>query len=372
MQPLTGIRVVDFSTLLPGPLATLLLAEAGAEVIKIEPPGGEAMRGYPPFAGPESLIFALLNRGKQSRTVDLKAPGAVETLHALIREADVVVEQFRPGVMGRLGLDPETLRALNPRLIVCAITGYGQQGPAAMEAGHDINFQARAGLLGLGADSAGAPPLSAALVADIAGGAYPAVMNILLALRERDRSGQGCYLDIGMADNVLPFLLTAYAQATQGQRPTPGGELLTGGSPRYRLYRTRDGRYLACGALEQKFWENFCRLIELAPEYRDDSRDPAATTAAVAAIVATLKAADWETILAGQDTCCTVVATPEEALNDAQFRSRGLFDWQVALHAHSPVPALPLPLAPGFRRAPGAEGYPAADSPEEPDRHADG
>jgi len=362
MQPLDGIRVVDFSVLLPGPLATLLLAEAGAEVIKIEAPGGDAMRQYPPFVGEQSLVFALLNRGKRSLTVDLKAPEAVEQLHGLIREADVVVEPFRPGVMGRLGLDPESLMQLNPRLIVCAITGYGQQGPAAMEPGHDINFQARAGLLGLGADSTGAPPLSAALVADIAGGSYPAVLNILLALRERDRSGRGCYLDIGMADNMFPFMLEAFAAVGQGQRPTPGGELLTGGSPRYQLYRTRDGRYLACAALEQKFWEHFCDLIELEPEYRDDRRDPAATRQAVARIIASLNADDWRTVFAGQEVCCTVVASLEEAMNDPQFRSRGLFEWSVALPGHSPVTALPLPLSARFRRPPGAEGYPVSST----------
>lgn len=366
MQVLHGIRVVDLSTLLPGPLATLLLAEAGADVIKIEPPEGEAMRQFPPFAGKESLNFALLNRGKRSFRLDLKTAHGVERLRGLIADADVVVEQFRPGVMGRLGLDPDSLMALNPRLIICAITGYGQQGPAAMEAGHDINYQARAGLLGLGADSEGAPPLSAALVADIAGGAYPAVMNILLALRERDRSNKGCYLDISMADNVWPFMLSAYASVNQGQRPSPGGELLTGGSPRYRFYRTRDGRFLACGALEQKFWDTFCTLIELEPEYRDDSRDPEATAAAVARIIATLGAAHWRTVFTGQEACCTVVANPAEAVDDPQFRSRGLFDWSVALAEHQPVPALPVPIAPRFRSSPGSAPYPGAGETDEP------
>jgi crotonobetainyl-CoA:carnitine CoA-transferase CaiB-like acyl-CoA transferase len=191
MQPLSDILVLDFSTLLPGPMATLLLAEAGAEVIKIERPGsGEELRNYQPRFADTSVSFAMLNRGKRSVAIDLKAPDAVSRLHPLIESADVVVEQFRPGVMDRLGLGYAALSAINPRIVYCAITGYGQNGPKAQVAAHDLNYQADAGLLSIAADADGAPVVPNALVADIAGGAYPAVLNILLALRERDRTAK--------------------------------------------------------------------------------------------------------------------------------------------------------------------------------------
>jgi alpha-methylacyl-CoA racemase len=182
MQPLTGIKVVDFSALLPGPLASLILAEAGAEVVKVERPGGDDLRGYEPRFGPAGAGFALLNRGKRSIAIDLKANDARARLLPLLRSADVLIEQFRPGVMERLGLGHAALATLNPRLIYCSITGYGESGPKAQVAAHDLNYLAETGLLHLAAGADGAPVVPPALIADIAGGAYPAVLNILLAL----------------------------------------------------------------------------------------------------------------------------------------------------------------------------------------------
>ena len=287
-QPLKGLRVLDFSTLLPGPLASLILAEAGAEVIKIERPGrGDEMRSYVPRFGEDSVNFALLNRGKRSVAIDLKAAGAVDRLAPLIASADVVLEQFRPGVMDRLGLGYGALSAVNPRLIYCAITGYGQHGPRVDVAAHDLNFIAEAGMLGLSAGADGAPILPPALIADIAGGTYPAVLNILLALRERDRTGKGSRLDIAMADNVFTFMYWALGNAhAAGQWPQPGGELVTGGSPRYNIYRTRDDRFIGAAPLEDKFWATFCEVVGVPTEARDDARDPAATRACVAALIA--------------------------------------------------------------------------------------
>ncbi len=243
--------MLDFSTLLPGPLATLMLAEAGAEVIKIERPGrGDEMRSYAPKFGADSVNFAMLNRGKRSIAIDLKDPAAVEKLTPLIAAADVVVEQFRPGVMDRLGLGYDALDKINPRIIYCAITGYGQHGPRADVAAHDLNYIAEAGLLALAAGSDGAPVPPPALIADIGGGTYPAVINILLALRDRDRTGKGCKLDVAMADNLFAFMYWAMGNGeVAGQWPTPGGELVTGGSPRYNVYRTRDGKFVAAAPL---------------------------------------------------------------------------------------------------------------------------
>jgi alpha-methylacyl-CoA racemase len=360
MQPLEGIRVLDFSTLLPGPLATLLLAEAGAEVIKIERPGrGDEMRSYAPKFGTSSVNFALLNRGKRSIALDLKDKDAVAGLKLLIESADVVVEQFRPGVMDRLGLGYEALNTINPRLIYCAITGYGQSGPRAGVAAHDLNYTAEAGLLALAADADGAPVLPPALIADIGGGTYPAVINILLALRKRDRTGRGCKLDIAMADNLFTFMYWALGNGlAAGEWPTPGGDLVTGGSPRYNIYRTRDGKFVAAAPLESKFWNNFCALIGLAPEFRDDGRDPAASKHAVAQKIAAKTADEWDALFAGEDVCCCIVRSVEDALRDPHFAARGVFGAKLAAGGKE-ISALPVPVAPQFRAQGQIAGYPA-------------
>ncbi len=359
MQPLSGILVLDFSTLLPGPVATLLLAEAGAEVIKIERPGsGEELRGFEPRFADTSVYFAMLNRGKRSIAIDLKAPDAVSRLRPLIESADVVVEQFRPGVMDRLGLGYDALSAINPRIVYCAITGYGQTGPKAQVAAHDLNYQADAGLLSIAAAADGSPVVPNALVADIAGGAYPAVLNILLALRDRDRTGKGCKLDIAMTDGLLPFLYWGVGNGVAtGQWPRPGGELLSGGSPRYQLYRTADGRYLAAAPLEDRFWTNFCDAIDLPAEFRHDRKDPHATRSAVARIIARRSAAEWLQRVAGKDVCCNVVRTLDEAMADPQFLARGLFRRSVVGDDEA-LPAVSVPIDEAFRSPASELRYP--------------
>src|SRR4051795_13053763 len=272
--PLDGITVLDFSTLLPGPLATFMLAEAGAEVIKVERPGGEDMRRFPPRLGAGSAAFAVLNAGKTSVVADLKSAEGRAKLRPLIARADVLVEQFRPGVMDRLGVGYEAVRAMNPRLVYCSISGYGQAGPRSQEAGHDLNYQARTGLLSLAPGTTGVPP---ALVADIAGGSFPAVINILLALRRRDLTGEGCRIDIAMSDAMFTFAWLALAEGFAGGH-FPGSQenMLAGGSARYALYVTADDKFLAVGALEPKFWAAFCHGIGLPERLRDDRPDPGA------------------------------------------------------------------------------------------------
>ncbi len=365
-QPLAGIKVLDFSTLLPGPLATLILAEAGAEVIKIERPGrGDEMRSYEPKFGTDSVNFAMLNRGKKSLALDLKDAKVREQLLPLIKQADVVVEQFRPGVMDRLGLGYDALSAINPRIIYCAITGYGQSGPRAEVAAHDINYVAESGMLSLAAGEDGAPIVPPALIADIGGGTYPAVINILLALRARDASGRGCKLDIAMGDNLFTFLYWAMGNGlVAGEWPRPGGELVTGGSPRFFVYRTRDDKFIAAAPLEQKFWENFCDAIQLDANFRDDAKDAAATKRAVAQRLREKTAAEWQAIFAGKDLCCCVVATMQEALNDAHFKARGLFNRTVMADGKS-VTALPVPVADVFRNTKTEADYPALGSANE-------
>jgi crotonobetainyl-CoA:carnitine CoA-transferase CaiB-like acyl-CoA transferase len=359
MQPLSGILVVDFTTLLPGPLATLMLAEAGAEVIKIERPGGEDMRVMPPVRDGEAVVFAMLNRGKKSLVCDLKNENDRKALVPLLRKADVLVEQFRPGVMERLGLGYAAVRQLNPRIVYCSISGYGQQGPRAGEAGHDINYLAATGLLALQPGPIDRPVVPPALVADIGGGTMPAVINILLGLRQRDATGEGVYLDIAMTDAMFTFAWYAYAigQAT-GTYPGPGEIRLVGASPRYQLYPTRDGKLVACGALEQKFWVSFCNAIGLPASLVNDLADPAATKAAIAAIIARETADHWRPKLAAADCCVTIMASLEEAMHDPHFVERGLFAHRVSGASGNAMAALPVPIAAMLRGAPATKPSP--------------
>jgi crotonobetainyl-CoA:carnitine CoA-transferase CaiB-like acyl-CoA transferase len=350
MAPLSGLRVVDFSTLLPGPLASLILAESGAEVVKIERPGqGDESRALSP------ALFAMLNRGKRSFALDLSSAQGRQTALSLMEGADVVIEQFRPGVMDRLGLGWEAAKAINPRLVYCSITGYGQSGPLAAAAGHDLNYQAEAGLLDL------CPGLPHILAADIMGGAYPAVLNILLALERRQREGSGCHLDVAMAENVLPNLLMDLAAQAEGMEKAPLDKgFFLGASPRYRYYETRDGRRMAVGAVENRFWNRLCELMDLPAPLRDDRQDPAATAQALAHRFASHDAAHWETLFDGQDVCCNRVNSPGEAMGSAHFNERGVFSRFVGMSGLAvPAPAIPLPLAPALRHSETIRSAPA-------------
>lgn len=348
MQPLNGIRVLDFSTLLPGPLCTLMLAEAGAEVIKIERASGDEMRSYVPKFGTDSVNFALLNRGKKSVCVDLKAEADRNAVLEWVKQADVLVEQFRPGVMARLGLDYETLAAINPRLIYCSITGFGQSGPKALEAAHDLNFQAQTGMLALTADSTGAPALPPTLTGDLAGGTYPAVMNILLALRQRDIDGKGRHLDISMSDNLFPLMYWGLGNGwAAGQWPRPGGDLVTGGTARYGIYRTADDRYLAAAPLEDKFWQRFIEILG-APELLN-APDGEQLKQGVAKRIAAHPLSYWLERFEGEDACTTEVVSLERAVQDPHFVERGLFEHRVATADGREMPALPMPLCASFR-----------------------
>jgi crotonobetainyl-CoA:carnitine CoA-transferase CaiB-like acyl-CoA transferase len=348
--PLKGIIVADFTTLLPGPLATLMLADAGAEVVKVERPGGEEGRGFRPQVNGVSAPFAVLNRGKQGLIADLKTEEGKAKAISLVERADVLVEQFRPGVMERLGFGYDAVKKRNPKLIYCSITGYGQRGPRRDEAGHDLNYIGATGLLSLSPGPSDRPTVPPALIADIGGGTFPAVINILLALIAREKSGEGSYLDIAMSDAMFTFgWLALAARAAQGKPVDPATLRHFGGSPRYQLYPTAGGKLVACGALEQKFWDVFCAAIGLPEELRDDKRDPQATMEAVRTIIIGETAAHWRPIFAKADCCVTIVATLEEALNDPHFTERGLFGRNVTLPDSKTFPAVPLPTAPQFR-----------------------
>ncbi len=353
--PLDGLSVLDFSTLLPGPLASLMLAEAGATVIKIERPGGEDMRHFAPVMGESSAPFIALNGGKHSLALDLKNTSHVDHARDLAAKADVLIEQFRPGVMERLGLGPVTLRAINPRLIYVSITGFGQSGPRAGLAGHDLNYLALNGVLSQGLKRGEAAPLPPVLVADIAGGAYPAMLNILLALRQRDQTGLGCHLDIAMADNAATFSWFTAASSAAGQAPVDGsGLLLSGGSPRYRIYPSSDGWFVAVGALEDKFWAVFCEAINLPPVLRRNDAPTDEAIEAVSTLLAGRTAAEWRKVLEPLDCCCTVVRTFAEAEADAE-QAGTRFTVMARDHTGAAVPMASLPIDRQFRVAPDRE-----------------
>lgn len=349
--PLSGVRVLDFSTLLPGPLATLILAEAGAEIIKIERPGkGEDMRHYPPHINGESINFALLNRGKTTLALDLKDERDCALLRSQAKDCHIVVDQFRPGVLDRLGLGYNALKGINPGIVYCAITGYGQDGPNTQKAGHDLNYIAESGLLALSADKRGTPVIPPGLIADIGGGAYPAVMNILLALRQAERTGEGCKLDISMTDNLGPWMWWAHATLLSGKNPMPGGELLSGGSPRYQIYRTKDDRYLAVAALEQKFWDRFCELVKIPETLKSPDCSPEKAIQSISELIRQQTSNYWATLFDGEDVCCSIVAPLAEAQESPQYHASKSKGGDTIMAAGAVIPALPLPLDPQLRR----------------------
>lgn len=341
--PLAGLLVLDFTTLLPGPLATRWLADVGARVIKVEPPGGDEMRRQPPLgADGVSIHFQLLNRGKECDVIDLKSAEGKHQIEPFVRTADILVEQFRPGVMARLGLNYEAVEKINPGVIYCSITGYGQTGPKSGMVGHDLNYLADTGLLSLAGNEQGEPQLPPVLIADIGGGTLPAVLNILLALRARDETGTGVHLDVSMTDALFAWASWPLAQLLGAGVPNPGEGLLNGGSPRYALYRTADGRHLAVACLEDRFWNRFCVLLGLAAEECDDTRDAAAVKRRVAKRIGELTSNEWEKTFNSEEACCCLVRTLEEAVGDEHYRER---------FAGRDIETLPAPISPGLCRS---------------------
>src|SRR5579864_8516251 len=262
-MPLTGTRVLDLTRLLPGAFCTMLLADMGADVIKIEEPReGDYMRWTPPLVNGQSALFSALNRNKRSATLNLKSEAGRDLLLRLVEGADVLVEGNRPGVMQRLGLGWEVLHGRNPRLVMCSITGYGQDGPFASRAGHDLNYMAIAGGLGLNGEREGPPVPLSVQVADIGGGGLQPAVEILAALVAVERGGEGRWIDVAMTDSAVRWLALAFAAREHGERVARGDQRLAGRYPCYRVYECADGRYYSVAALEPKFWSALCQAIE--------------------------------------------------------------------------------------------------------------
>lgn len=266
--PLAGLRVLDFTRLLPGPLATMLMADMGAEVIKIENPHEhDTIRDYPPYAGEEAANYHALNRSKRSLFLDFTNCDCRDILYKLIRSTDILIEQFRPGTMKKWGLDYETLQKIHPGLIYVSLTGYGQTGPMAPFAGHDLNFLAVSGILGSTGNAGQPPSVPAAQVADVSG-SYMSVIAALSAVHARNMTGKGQQIDVSMLESALPFLTYAFTEYhASGTIQKRGEYALSGGLHNYNVYECADGKYIALASLEPKFWERFCTLVS-KPEWK--------------------------------------------------------------------------------------------------------
>ena len=348
MLPLKGIKVLDLSRLLPGPLATLVLADMGAEVDKVEDTsGGDYLRVMPPHAGhgsdATSSIFLALNRNKRSVVIDLKKPKGKDALLRLARCYDVVLEQFRPGVLDRLGLSHATLLAENPRLVVCALTGYGQTGPLAQRAGHDLNYLARAGVLGMQGPEGGPPTLPGFQLADVSGGLY-AVIGIMGALMERARTGKGSIVDVAMIETAMPFAIAGFGQSFGGQAPKAGGEALAGGIAPYQTYATKDGKAMSLAALEPKFWMAFSSGVGHAVDMSDLIPGPhqVALKDKLRAIFAEKTRDEWVQFARDRDCCLEPVLTAEEARIDEHLVARRMFFEMPS--KWGPIPMMRTPL----------------------------
>ena len=348
--PLQGIRVLDFSTLLPGPLTTLVLAEAGADVLRIEPAEtGDPLRAFEPALGPVSALYAMLNRGKRAFSLDLQDQQSLAWVQQLAGVADIAVVQARPGVPERQGIGYAELAKLNPPLIYCSITGYGTAGPLASRPGYDLAFMADSGLLGAATAPSGRPVLPATSVGDIAGGTYPALINILLALRQRDLTGQGTFIEISMAHNLQALTYRHFAKRqVNGEWGDPEADLLGGGSARYHLYPTADQRFVAVYALNDWSWDRLGEAVGLEAPYIGQPECPE-TIEALAGIFLRNTSGHWRHVFESAGVKATVVSDFAEA------ERAGLIDVDSPDRVRcgqAEVATLPSVIAPTLRRAP--------------------
>ena len=323
--PLQGIRVLDLSRLLPGPYCSQMLADFGAEVIKVEDTGkGDYLRDFPPQVGQCSALYYSVNRNKKSIKLDLKQEEGKAAFRRLVAKADVVLEGFRPGVMDKLNLGYEELRKINPGLIYCAITGYGQDGPYRNAGGHDVNYLSYAGISGLIGEQGGKPVLGDIQVADIGGGALMGIIGILMALQARALTGSGQMCDVSMMDGAaswLPFILARFGA---GEQPSRGAGLLSGGYACYNIYPTADGKYVSLGALEDKFWITFCRLIgreELIAQQMDITVQPFMIRE-LNELFRQKTQEEWVDFFGGADLCFSPVNDLSQAIQNPQLLYR--------------------------------------------------
>lgn len=328
-RPLDGIRVLDLSRLLPGPYASHILASFGADVIKIEKPGeGDYMREYLPQTQGFNATFLTINRGKRSISLDLRKPAGQEVFRALVERSDVVLDGFRPGVMEKLGLGYEALSEVNPKIIYAALTGYGQTGPNAQQAGHDLNYLALSGMLDLLGDGEGVPLVPGIQIADVAAGALPTVIGILLALQHRNKSKTGQLVDVSMFDSLLGLMPVQIANYTATKRrPKRGQERLFGRYACYNIYPVRNGRFMVVAALEPKFWEALCKAIDREDLIQDQYVEGHAQDILIAELTRIFQKKqvdEWMEIFVDVDACVTEVREISRSVQDDHAAQRGL------------------------------------------------
>ncbi len=330
MGALEGLKILDFSTLLPGPFATLMLADMGAEVLKVSSKNkADIVIDYPPFVDETDISVnqAWLGRNKKTVTLNLKESKAIEIVKMLIMEYDIIMEQFRPGVMDKLGLGYEELKKVNPKIIYCSLTGYGQTGPLKMKAGHDINYLARSGNMAHAGRKSTGPVLTNMQIADVAVGSMNSVIGILAAVNYRNNTGKGQYVDISMYDGLIPFnSMDGAAFLATGKEPEREGQRLNGGCI-YDFYETKDERYLSVGCLEPQFWKNFCVCIE-RPEYIEKTvwpKDIENVKADIKDIIKSKSMEEWMAIFKDKDVCVEPVLNIKEALvEDEHLKARNM------------------------------------------------
>jgi len=351
MPALDGIHVIDLSLLLPGPLCTQILRDLGARVTKIEPPPpGDYMAHWPPMIGDVAATYVAINRGKEIRSLDLKSDDGRKAFLQLTQSADVVLDGFRPGVLDKLGVGYRALSELNPKIVLCSISGYGQDGPFALRAGHDLNYQALAGVLSISGGGEAAPPLPQLQVADTAAGSYVAAMLILAALLERNRTGRGRHIDVSMSEQLLPLMTTLFAAAqAQESDPKRDRELLSGGAPCYRIYRTLDGRHLTVGALEPKFWQQVIAAVE-RPELADcnhlGGEKAEESVAVLQQVIGSKTLEEWREIFGRHDACVEPALMFGEVRQFPHWIARQSFERVTAPNGQSiEVPKMPGSLA---------------------------
>lgn len=349
--PLSGVRVLDLTRHLPGPLASLHLAMLGAEVVKVEAPQGDEARAF--RFGALSL-HDLVGRGKRSLRLDLKQPAGRDALLRLARDADVLIEGFRPGVAQRLGIGYEALRAVNARLVYCSITGYGQHGPLAQRPGHDLNYIAHAGVLDQTGAVGGPPAVPNLQIGDLLGGAAPALVGVLAALLRARISGTGAQVDVSMTDAVLAQSVFALLEACgEGRASARGAGIVSGGLACYAIYASADGRHLTVAALERKFWDTLCDALgcpELKPQHLATGDAAATVRARLAAIFVTQPLAYWRARLEPLECCVAALLRPDECLTEPHFAARASVrtdaDGAPALGAPFHLDGSPLALPP--------------------------
>jgi alpha-methylacyl-CoA racemase len=336
--PLEGVKIIDFTRLLPGPMATMMLADMGADVIKVEDPDSpDYVRSFEPMIEGTSAFYYALNRNKRSLSINTLSPQGQSLIKELVKDADVLIEQYRPGIMKKNGLDYDILKATNPKLIYISITGYGQDSAMSQAAGHDINYIAIAGALGITGDENGEPVIPGFQLADIAGGSYMTMNAVTAALYKREKTGKGEYIDIAMTDSVLPFIALPFAAYQANQNEHMRGKFqLSGGQANYNTYKCSDGKYIALGSLEPKFWNTVCERLgktEWQEKIIGNTEVQVELKKELQNTFLQKTREEWLAFFAKDDICLTPINDLSEIGTDKHLNERQLFiDFQIGSH----------------------------------------